>query len=108
MRIKHLFTVTPEEKLTEKRLLQVLISSVCSMLLCMACLAGTTWAWFEVSIENHDNEIRIPDSFTQNADAGEGTTATDSTNVTTAEATTEATTVATTEATTEPTTAQVQ
>lgn len=110
MRIKRLFTVAPEEKLTEKRLLQVLVSSVCSMLLCMSCLAGTTWAWFTVSVENHDNEIRIPNSFSQNAGVDEGTTTTDSTNGTT-EATTEATTEVATEPTvetTETTTAQTQ
>ena len=38
---------------------KVLISSVCSILLCVACLLGTTWAWFAVSLENTENEIRI-------------------------------------------------
>ena len=59
MRIKELFTVPNEKKITEKIFSRVLISSVCSILLCMACLMGTTWAWFTVSIENTGNEIQI-------------------------------------------------
>lgn len=59
MRIKDLFTVPEGEKVTEQVFRRVLISSICSILLCMACLAGTTWAWFTVSIENTDNVIEI-------------------------------------------------
>lgn len=59
MRIKELFTVPKGKKITEKIFSRVLISSVCSILLCMACLMGTTWAWFTVSIENTGNEIQI-------------------------------------------------
>ena len=36
---------------------RVLISSICSILLCMTCLVSTTWAWFAISIENEQNEI---------------------------------------------------
>jgi len=61
MRIKDLFTVSQNQRITERNLYQVLISSVCSILLCMSCLAGTTWAWFTVSIENTDNVIQIAD-----------------------------------------------
>lgn len=59
MRIKELFTVPNGKKVTEKVFGRVLISSICSILLCMACLAGTTWAWFAVSIENKGNVIQI-------------------------------------------------
>ena len=59
MRIKELFTIPKNQKITEKMFGRVLISSVCSILLCMACLVGTTWAWFTVSIENTGNEIQI-------------------------------------------------
>ena len=59
MRIKELFTVPVGKKITEKMFGRVLISSVCSILLCMACLISTTWAWFTVSIENKGNEIQI-------------------------------------------------
>lgn len=59
MRIRELFTVPDGKKVTEKAFGRVLISSICSILLCMACLAGTTWAWFAVSIENRGNVIQI-------------------------------------------------
>lgn len=59
MRMKMLFEIPEETKVTEKVFARVLISSVCSILLCMACLAGTTWAWFVASIENTDNIIQI-------------------------------------------------
>ena len=61
MRLKDLFTVPEGQKVTEKHFYRVLISSICSILLCMSCLAGTTWAWFTVSIENSGNEIQIVD-----------------------------------------------
>ena len=59
MRIRELFTVPEGKKITEKMFGKVLLSSVCSIFLCMACLIGTTWAWFTVSIENTENEIWI-------------------------------------------------
>lgn len=59
MRIKELFTVPEGEKVTEKVFGRVLVSSICSILLCIACLGGTTWAWFTVSIENTGNVIQI-------------------------------------------------
>lgn len=59
MRIKTLFSIPDGEKVTEKALRRVLISSICSILLCMTCLVSTTWAWFAVSIENTGNEIII-------------------------------------------------
>lgn len=59
MRIKDLFTVPTGQKVTEKHLRRVLISSVCSILLCMSCLVGTTWAWFTVSVESKENEIQM-------------------------------------------------
>ncbi len=59
MRVKDLFTVPTGQKVTEKHLRRVLISSICSILLCMTCLVSTTWAWFMVSIENTGNVIQI-------------------------------------------------
>ena len=59
MRIKNLFCVPEGKKVTEKMFAKVLVSSICSILLCMACLVGTTWAWFSVSVENTGNEIQI-------------------------------------------------
>lgn len=59
MRLKNVFTVPTGQKVTERHLHRVLLSSICSILLCMACLVSTTWAWFTVSIENTDNVIGI-------------------------------------------------
>ena len=50
MRLKDLFTVPTGEKVTERHLNRVLVSSICGLLLCMACLVGTTWAWFTDSV----------------------------------------------------------
>lgn len=59
MQLKHLFTVPAGQKVTERHLRRVLISSVCSILLCMGCLVSTTWAWFTVSVESTGNVIQI-------------------------------------------------
>jgi len=59
MRIKSLFSIPDGEKVTDKALRRVLISSICSILFCMTCLVSTTWAWFTVSIENRGNVIQI-------------------------------------------------
>lgn len=59
MRIRELFTVPEGEKVTEKIFGRVLLSSICGILLCMTCLASTTWALFAVGIENRGNEIQI-------------------------------------------------
>lgn len=73
MRIKDLFTVPTNQKVTEKYLYRVLISSVCSILLCMASLAGTTWAWYTVSIENEGNVIQIAQEAEVNVYVNEST-----------------------------------
>ena len=59
MRLKDLFTVPAGEKVTEKHLSRVLVSSVCGLLLCMACLVGTTWAWFAVDLTNAGNDLHM-------------------------------------------------
>ncbi len=59
MRLKDFFAVPAGKKVTEKDLHRVLVSSICSILLCMACLVSTTWAWFAVSLENTGNIIAI-------------------------------------------------
>lgn len=38
---------------------RVLVSSICSILLCVTALMGVTWAWFTISIENEGNVIQI-------------------------------------------------
>lgn len=57
-KLKYLFTVPENEKVTEKHMMRVLISTVCSVLLCMTCLVSTTWAWYTVTITSEDNLIK--------------------------------------------------
>lgn len=59
MKMKALFSLPEGQKVTEKQLHRVLLTSICSILLCMSCLAGVTWAWFSASIENTNNVIWI-------------------------------------------------
>lgn len=59
MQLRDFFSVPQNQKVTEQHLFRVLTFSVCSILLCMSCLVGTTWAWFAVSIENTGNVIEI-------------------------------------------------
>ena len=59
MKFWKLFAVPEGKGITEKHLYRVLVSSVCGILLCMGCLAGSTWAWFAVSVENTENVLQI-------------------------------------------------
>ena len=59
MKLKNLFVIPEGQKISEKGLYRVLIANVCSILLCMACLAGSTWAWFTVSVKSTDNVIQM-------------------------------------------------
>ena len=43
----------------DKQLRRALISMIASIVLCLGCLIGTTWAWFETSITNEGNVITI-------------------------------------------------
>lgn len=58
-KITQLFSVPKDERVTEKHLIRVLVCSCVSILLCMNCLIGTTWAWYQTSIVSQGNEIRI-------------------------------------------------
>ena len=59
MRLKELFIIPEDQKATEQAFRRVLISTICCVMLCMVCLAGTTWAWFTVDVVNQGNEIQI-------------------------------------------------
>ena len=59
MKLRKLFSVPEGKNITEKCLYRVLVSSICSILLYMGCLAGTTWAWYVVGIENTGNVIEV-------------------------------------------------
>ena len=52
-------TFAEKTKVTENLFNKVLISAVCTILLCITCLVGSTWAWFTVQVDNHENIIWI-------------------------------------------------
>ena len=59
MRVREFFAVPKGRKISDRHLRRVLVSSICSILLCMSCLVGTTWAWYVVSLEDVGNVIEI-------------------------------------------------
>lgn len=59
MKLKNLFSASERRNIAEKQMRQVLVVTICSILLCMGCLIGTTWAWFSLEMENKDNVIEI-------------------------------------------------
>lgn len=101
--IKNLFTVADNEKVTEKHMMRVLISTVCSVLICMTCLVSTTWAWYTATVTSEGNVLDIGQwtpiqSIAETEETTEATT--EATETETTEVTVE-TTVETTEETTE-------
>ena len=45
--------------MTEKDLMRVLFSSISCILVCMVCLASTTWALFSVTVTSDNNAIQL-------------------------------------------------
>ena len=58
---KSLFYVPKYEKVSEKSLSRIMLSSVFGILLCGICLAGLTWAWFTGSVSSTANTITAAD-----------------------------------------------
>lgn len=56
--LKRLFVVPADEKVTERCMTRMLICSVCSILLCVVCLASTTWAWYTTQETYEGSVIR--------------------------------------------------
>ena len=48
-----------KESPEDKQMRMVLISMISSILLCITCLVGTTWAWFHTSITSAGDSINI-------------------------------------------------
>lgn len=59
MKLKDLFSVPDDQRVSEKQMLQVLICTACSILVCMSCMVGSAWAWFAVSVESSGNAIVV-------------------------------------------------
>jgi hypothetical protein len=58
------FISSKNEKLTEQAFSSGIITSVLSIVLCIAALCSTSWAWFTGSTESGNNEITTAQSFT--------------------------------------------
>ena len=57
-RLLNAFFYTPKHtKPTDENIPQLLLPSVVGIILCMVCLAGTTWAWFSASIKSPPQTI---------------------------------------------------
>ena len=57
--MKNIFFEKAEQNVSEKYLSKVLVTSICSILLCMCCFVSATWAWYQVSVENMENVIQV-------------------------------------------------
>lgn len=55
--IKSLFYTPKHTKTSDDNILRLLLPSIAGSLLCMVCLAGTTWAWFSASIQTAPQTI---------------------------------------------------
>ncbi len=58
------FLTANNEKLTEKAFSSGIITSVLSIVLCIAALCSTSWAWFTGSTASNENTIKTAENFT--------------------------------------------
>lgn len=59
MRTNDYFDMDTKKNHVKKNLRQVMVISLCSVLLCVSCFVGTGWAWFKQNIEVAGNEITL-------------------------------------------------
>ena len=57
------FLTANNEKLTEKAFSSAIITSVLSIVLCIAALCSTSWAWFTGSTASNENTIKTAETF---------------------------------------------
>ena len=57
------FLTANNEKLTEKAFSSGIITSVLSIVLCIAALCSTSWAWFTGSTASSENTIKTAETF---------------------------------------------
>ena len=55
--VKSLFYTPKHTKTSDDNILRLILPSIAGSLLCMVCLAGTTWAWFSASIQTAPQTI---------------------------------------------------
>ena len=58
----HSFFDNKDEKITDKAFSRLIITSFLGILVCIACLCSTTWAWFTGAAENDNNEIKTAET----------------------------------------------
>lgn len=57
------FLTANNEKITEKAFSSGIITSVLSIVLCIAALCSTSWAWFTGSTQSNKNTIKTAETF---------------------------------------------
>ena len=55
--IKKLFYMQNNDKVSDKSLSRIILSSIAGILICGVCLASLTWAWFSSSVTSISNNI---------------------------------------------------
>lgn len=55
--VKQCFYIPKYERVSDKSLSRIMLSSVFGILICGICLAGLTWAWFSSSVTSKANNI---------------------------------------------------
>lgn len=55
--LKSIFYTAKHQKPTDDNILRLFLSSFVGIILCMACLAGSTWAWFSASVQTAPQTI---------------------------------------------------
>ncbi len=75
--LKHIVYIPKHQKPTDENILHLLLPSVLGVILCMVCLAGTSWAWFTSTVQtppqtiesaNFDISVTITDANAQPVD----------------------------------------
>lgn len=75
--LKHILYIPKHQKPTDENILRLLLPSVLGVILCMVCLAGTSWAWFTSTVQtppqtiesaNFDISVTITDANAQPVD----------------------------------------
>ena len=68
--LKHILYIPKHSKPTDENIIRLLLPSFVGILICMICLAGTSWAWFSATIQtvpqtieaaNYDIMVSISD-----------------------------------------------
>ena len=56
-RLNAIFYQSKHAKPTDENIFRLLLPSIVGILLCLVCLAGTTWAWFSASVQTPPQTI---------------------------------------------------